>query len=466
VKALHRAGIEVILDVVYNHTAEGGEDGPTLCYKGFENSVYYMLKEGDRRKYADYSGCGNTLNTNHAVVRRMIRDSVHYWVSAMHVDGLRFDLASILSRDEFGQPMANAPILSDLESDPVLAGIKLIAEAWDTQAYQLGNFAGGNWKEWNGVFRDEVRGFVKGDRGSTRKLANRLLGSPDLYEHHGRPAENCINFVTCHDGFTLNDLVSYTDKHNESNLENNRDGTTHNLSWNCGSEGPTSDPEIEALRNRQIKNLLAINFLSVGTPMLLMGDEVRRTQMGNNNAYCQDNETSWLDWKLLNTNTDLLRFVRYLIELRLEFVIAQEQQRLTLTEFLSQAKARWHGVHLDEPDWGEDSHSLAVTIQSAKAGRLVHFIFNAWWEPLEFELPQPCRQTGWRRLIDTSLPSPLDINDTLHAAVFDGFRYKAQPRSTSVLFCEIFHDAGFGGWRKLGKPNLVPANHYFKPRKS
>ena len=449
VKALHRAGLEVILDVVYNHTAEGSENGPTLCYRGFENSIYYILKENEQRSYADYSGCGNTLNTNHAIVRRMIHDSVHYWVSTMHVDGLRFDLASILSRDESGRPMANAPILSDLESDPVLAGIKLIAEAWDTQTYQLGSFAGGNWKEWNGLFRDQVRGFVKGDRGSARGLASRLLGSPDLYEHHRRPAENSVNFITCHDGFTLNDLVSYNHKHNESNLENNRDGTDNNLSWNCGAEGPASDLEIESLRNRQIKNLLTITFLAMGTPMLLMGDEARRTQQGNNNAYCQDNELSWFDWTLLKKHTEILNFVKKLIRLRLEFAIEHEQLRLTLTEFLRQAKIRWHGIQLDEPDWGDQSHSLAVTLESARGERLMHLIFNAWQEPLEFQLPLPLEQTCWRRLIDTALPSPLDIHDTLHAIPIDRSSYSVQPHSTVVLSSESFKHDGYGGWRRL-----------------
>jgi len=450
VKALHRAGIEVILDVVYNHTAEGGKEGPTLCYRGFENSVYYLLEENAREAYADYSGCGNTLNTNHPVVLRMIHDSVHYWVSAMHVDGFRFDLAAILSRDQSGRPVPNAPILSDLESDPVLAGTKLIAEAWDTQVYQVGNFAGGNWKEWNGVFRDQVRGFIKGDHGMVGNLARRMLGSPDLYEHHGRSAENSINFITCHDGFTLNDLVSYNHKHNEANQENNRDGTDNNLSWNCGAEGPTADPEIERLRNRQIKNLLAINFLAIGTPMILMGDEARRTQRGNNNAYCQDNEISWFDWSLLEKHSEILRFLQQLIRLRGRFDTANEGHNLSLTEFLRRAEIRWHSVRLDEPDWGDDSRSLAVTLKSANAEQLIHLIFNAWWKPLEFQLPPPLAQSRWQRLLDTSLPRPFDIADAIHAVVcVEGSSYCVQPRSTLVLSSEASKQREFGGWRKL-----------------
>ena len=279
VKALHRAGIEVILDVVYNHTAEGDHTGPTFCFKGLENSAYYILDE-DRARYANYSGTGNTLNANQPVVRRMILDSLHYWVEEMHVDGFRFDLASILSRDEEGVPLANPPILWDIETDPVLAGTKLIAEAWDAAGlYQVGSFVGDHWKEWNGHFRDDVRAFLKGDRDMTEAVAARFLASPDLYGHEDREPEQSINFVTCHDGFTLNDLVSYNEKHNEANGEHNRDGHDYNLSWNCGVEGPTDDPEIERLRNRQIKNFFAVTLGALGVPMLLMGDEVRRTQL-------------------------------------------------------------------------------------------------------------------------------------------------------------------------------------------
>jgi glycogen operon protein len=284
VKALHRAGLELILDVVFNHTTEGGLTGPTLCYRGLANDFYYIL-ENDKSRYADYTGCGNTLNANQPIVRRMILDSLRYWVTEMHVDGFRFDLASILSRDETGRPLPNPPVLWDIESDPLLAGTKLIAEAWDAAGlYQVGSFIGDTWQEWNGRFRDEVRRFLRGNNGSVSGVATRLLGSPDIYGHKDREAEQSINFVTSHDGFTLNDLVSYNHKHNEANGENSRDGTDHNLSWNCGVEGQTNDPTVEALRNRQVKNFLTLELLAVGTPMLLMGDEVRRTQRGNNNA--------------------------------------------------------------------------------------------------------------------------------------------------------------------------------------
>ena len=317
VKALHRAGIEVILDVVYNHTAEGNETGPTLCFRGFANEVYYILDQ-DRAHYANYSGTGNTLNANRAIVRRMILDSLRYWVAEMHVDGFRFDLAAILSRDESGRPLENPPVPWDIESDPILAGTKLIAEAWDAAGlYQVGSFIGDSWKEWNGRFRDDVRGFVKGDRGTVRMMAQRVLGSPDIFGYREREPEQSLNFVTCHDGFTLNDLVSYNSKHNEANGEGNRDGMDNNLSWNCGIEGPSDDEAVERLRCRQVKNLIVSLLTSLGTPMLLMGDEMRRTQRGNNNAYCQDNEVSWLDWSLLDRHRDLHRFVRMLISHRL-----------------------------------------------------------------------------------------------------------------------------------------------------
>ena len=280
VKALHRAGIEVILDVVFNHTAEGDERGPTQCFRGIDNPTYYILDDGGAR-YANYTGCGNTFNSNQPVVRRLIVDSLRYWVSEMHVDGFRFDLASILSRDPSGHPLANPPVVWDIESDPTLAGIKLLAEAWDAAGlYQVGSFVGDAFKEWNGRFRDDFRDFFRGTPGSVRRVADRMVGSPELYRHKQREAEQSVNFVTCHDGFTLNDLVSYNEKHNEANGEANRDGTDDNRSWNCGSEGPTDDPAVEKLRNRQVKNFFTVTLLSLGLPMLSMGDEVRRTQGG------------------------------------------------------------------------------------------------------------------------------------------------------------------------------------------
>ncbi len=442
VKALHRAGIEVILDVVFNHTTEGHEYGPTLCYRGFENRAYYILDE-DTGRYANYSGCGNTLNAGNSVVRRMIIDSLHHWVNAMHVDGFRFDLASILTRDENGNPLANPPVLWDIESDPVLAGTKLIAEAWDAAGlYQVGSFIGESWKEWNGKFRDDVRSFMKGDRGTVSRVASRLLGSPDLYAHQDREPEQSINFITCHDGFTLNDLVSFNEKHNEANGEENRDGLNDNLSWNCGVEGPTSDPAIESLRNRQVKNFLTVTLLAFGAPMLLMGDEMRQTQGGNNNAYCQDNEISWLDWSRLENHAAIHRFVKSLIAARLRWDTADPNGGGSLSQILSQARIQWHGVKLSQPDWGPDSHSIALTAWSRRGRLLTHIMVNAYWEPLAFELPPVLNLQGktWHRWIDTALEPPEDIGSWGHTAAVPGSTYLVQPRSIVVLMERIGKD--------------------------
>ncbi len=435
VKALHRAGIEVILDVVFNHTAEGGADGPTINLRGIDNSTYYILEQ-DRARYADYSGCGNTLNGNNPIVRRMIVDSLRYWVTEMHVDGFRFDLASILSRDSTGRPLASPPVLWDIETEPALAGTKLIAEAWDAAGlYQVGTFIGDAWKEWNGRFRDDCRDFVRGAPGVVGRFADRLLGSPDVYGHKGREPEQSVNFVTCHDGFTLNDLVSYNDKHNEPNREHNRDGANDNRSWNCGIEGPSDDPEVEALRNRQVKNVLTITMLALGVPMILMGDEVRRTQGGNNNAYCHDDESTWFDWSLVEKHADVHRFVTHLAARRLWRDVAREHQRVSLTQLIAESSKTWHGVALEQPDWGEDSHSIAFTVE--KHGLIVHLIFNAYWEPLAFELPSAAN--AWRRWLDTSLPSPADVVEWEKAPPVTSRTYQAGPRSVVILYARSGH---------------------------
>jgi len=431
VKALHRAGLEVILDVVYNHTAEGPRDGPTLFLRGLENAAYYIL-EADRARYADYTGTGNTLNANHPVVRRLILDSLHYWVEEMHVDGFRFDLAAILSRDESGHPMANPPIVRDIESDPVLAGTKLIAEAWDAAGlYQVGSFVGDWWKEWNGRFRDDVRGFIRGDAGTVGRMADRVLGSPDVYGRQEREPEKSVNFVTCHDGFTLNDLVSYDRKHNEANGEDSRDGSDDNRSWNCGVEGPTDDPAIERLRNRQVKNFFAVVLLALGTPMLLMGDEMRRTQRGNNNGYGLDDDTTWLDWSLLDRHADVRRFVRLLIRHRLQRESSRPEWAMTLNELLRRGTVKWHGVRLDQPDWGFASHALAATVRSPSGRQHLHVMMNAWSEPLAFALPPVER--GWRRWIDTSREPPEDICEWDAAPALPSGPYEVAPRSLAVL---------------------------------
>jgi isoamylase len=443
VKALHRAGIEVILDVVFNHTAEGNHLGPTLCFRGLENSAYYIL-EADHSHYANYSGTGNTLNTNHPVVRRMILDSLRYWVEAMHVDGFRFDLASILDRDESGNLMPSPPVLWDIDSDPVLADTKLIAEAWDAAGlYQVGSFIGDSWREWNGRFRDDIRSFFRGDDRTVGNLADRLLGSPQIYGHKKREAEESVNFVTCHDGFTLNDLVSYNQKHNEANGEDNRDGTNDNRSWNCGVEGPTNDPAIERLRNRQVKNFLTVTLLALGLPMISMGDEVRRTQNGNNNAYCQDDETSWFDWTLVSKHADVHRFVTMINARRLFRDLEPERQSVTLNEILRESNKAWHGVRLGQPDWSDSSHSLTITAEGPNKEYSFHVILNAYWEALEFELPKPGDndRNFWRRWIDTTLESPLDIVDWEKAPSVPGSTYRVGPRSVVVLFALIGNGA-------------------------
>ncbi len=436
VKALHRAGIEVILDVVYNHTAESDQSGPTFCMRGLENSVYYML-EKDKSRYANFSGTGNTLNANHSMVRRLIIDSLHYWVKEMHVDGFRFDLAAILSRDESGQPLANPPILWSIETDPVLAGTKLIAEAWDAAGlYQVGSFIGDRWKEWNGRFRDDVRSFFRGDPGLVPQVGSRFFASPDLYEHEDREPEQSINFITCHDGFTLNDLVSFNQKHNETNMEGNRDGSDDNLSWNCGEEGSTDNPQIEKLRNRQVKNFLTMTLLALGVPMILMGDEMRRTQRGNNNAYCQDNEISWLDWGLLEKHADIHRFVKRLIRVRRNLDVFRENHGLSLAKLLHQAQIEWHGVKLNQPDWGYNSHSLAFTVQAR--GDRFNIIFNAFSGALEFEIPTLSGdgKVGWRRVIDTYYESPQDFCDWKDAPVIRSSTYLVHPYSIVALVAE------------------------------
>ena len=444
VKALHRAGIEVILDVVFNHTAEGNEGGPTFCLRGLDNNTYYIL-DPDRSHYSNYTGTGNTLNANHPVVRRMIVDSLRYWVQEMHVDGFRFDLASILTRDADGHVMPSPPVLWDIESDPALAGTKLIAEAWDAAGlYQVGSFIGDSWKEWNGRFRDDVRDFFRAEPGSVARLADRIIGSPELYSHKNREPEQSVNFVTCHDGFTLNDLVSYNGKHNEANDEGNRDGAQDNRSWNCGVEGPTDDPAIETLRNRQVKNFLAVTLLAFGVPMILMGDEVRRTQGGNNNAYCHDNEMNWFDWTMVDKHADLHRFVSLLTERRLLRDVEHEQRRLTLSELILRARKEWHGVKLHQPDWTPDSHSLAFCTVLPKERLLVHFILNAYWEPLEFELPPAngIQADPWQRWIDTALGSPHDIVAWKAAIRVRGHSYRAESRSVVVLFARLGDQAG------------------------
>jgi isoamylase len=431
VKALHRAGIEVILDVVFNHTAEGDKTGPTLSLRGLDNPTYYLLDAANRAKYVDDTGCGNTVNGNEPIVRRMILDCLRYWVEHMHVDGFRFDLAASLSRGEDGEPLTHPPILLDIEADPVLAGTKVIAEAWDAAGlYQLANFGCTRWSVWNGQFRDHVRRFVAGQTGSVGPLGDNIVGSANLFQHADRLPSRSVNFVTAHDGFTLNDLVSYNAKHNAANGEQNRDGTDDNFSWNCGVEGPTDDAEIEALRRQQIKNFLTILLFSEGRPMLLMGDEVRRTQQGNNNGYSQDNTISWFDWDDVGRHAEMLRFARGVIRFHQESKIFRDR---TFWGEPGATKITWHGVRVGEAEWGDDSHSLAYELLHEETGEHLHVILNAYFEPLVFELPEPAPGRAWRRLLDTALESPEDFCDPPAALASGLGKYACQPRSSVVL---------------------------------
>jgi len=356
-------------------------------------------------------------------------------VETMHVDGFRFDLASILSRDESGQPLPNPPVLWDIESDPALAGTKLLAEAWDAAGlYQVGSFVGDAWKEWNGRFRDDVRDFFRSEPGALRRVADRIVGSPEIYGHKQREPEQSVNFVTCHDGFTLNDLVSYNGKHNEANGEDNRDGANDNASWNCGVEGLTDNSEVEVLRNRQVKNFFTVTLMSLGVPMIVMGDEVRRSQAGNNNGYCQDNETSWLDWSLLEKHADVHRFVKLVIVRRLLRDVEHEQERLSLTRLIDQANKAWHGVKLFQPDWSDDSHSIAFDAELKREGMRFYLILNAYWEPLTFELPRLEVGRAWHRWIDTGLESPDDIVPWQTAPAVTADSYRVGARSVVTLF--------------------------------
>jgi isoamylase len=367
----------------------------------------------------------------------MIVDSLRYWVREMHVDGFRFDLAAVLSRDEDGTPLATAPVIADIASDPVLADVKLVAEAWDASGlYQIGRFTDKGWVEWNGRFRDEVRGFVKGDNRTVAPLACRILGSRDLYRLHPDQPARTINFVTCHDGFTMRDLVSYNAKHNEANLEANRDGADDQHSWNCGAEGETEDPDINRLRSRQVRNLLALTLLSAGTPMLLMGDELGRTQRGNNNPYCIDDETTWLDWSGSETHADIHRFTRAVIALRRQHrLVSPDAGPQQVGEPLVLRRIEWHGVRLHQPDWSDESHSLAGTVHFETDLVLLYFASNAYWQPLEFELPPLIPGYGpWRLGIDTSQSAPQDVCIGPEAPTVDSASLLVQPRSSVFLY--------------------------------
>jgi len=439
VRAFHAAGIEVILDVVFNHTAEGSEIGPTYNFRGLDNQLYYLLDEKGR--YLNFTGCGNTVNSNHPVVRNLLLSCLSNMVAEGDVDGFRFDLASVMGRDLNGEVLVKPPVIEMISEDALMSEAKMIAEPWDAAGlYQVGSFPGGQrWSVWNGRYRDDVRRFWRGEPGMISALATRLCGSDDLY--HGRGPLHSINFITCHDGFTLNDLVSYDHKHNEANGEANRDGNDANMSWNCGVEGPTDDPAILAIRNRQARNLIATLMVSQGVPMLLGGDEFLRTQQGNNNAWCQDNAISWVDWTQAQRNADFLRFVRQLIALRMRHTALRRKSFFGLTG--PTPDIVWHGSDPLRPDFSPESRAIALALDGRRVDRhpLVdrdfYMIFNAHWEPIEFRIPASPTGRPWRRTVDTALPSPddaLGLDEGPVVPIMDPYRVEA--RSMVILVSE------------------------------
>ncbi len=433
VKALHAAGIEVILDMVFNHTGEGNEEGRTLSLRGFDNSVYYIV-DPQSGVYANYSGCGNTVNCNHPVVRDLIIDALCYWVTEMHIDGFRFDLASILGRGSNGEVLTNPPLLERIAGNPVLANTKLIAEAWDAAGlYQVGTFPNfGRWAEWNGKFRDDIRRFVRGDKGMVPVLATRLAGSSDLYQDDGRDPYHSINFITSHDGFTLADLVSYQTKHNEANGEYNADGDDHSFSANHGVEGSTNDPATLALRAQQLRNFATLLILAHGVPMLLAGDEMARSQDGNNNAWCQDNAISWIDWSDLERNRSLFRFFRNLIAFRQRHALLRP--RHFEGEESGERRLVWHGRELNRPDWSDTSHSLGMHLQGQADEVEIYLIVHAADYGADFNLPKPGNSTLWRRFIDTSLEAgQTSCIPGEEQEVADQHSYRVRERSVVVL---------------------------------
>jgi isoamylase len=452
VRAFHDAGIEVFLDVVFNHTGEGDDRGRTFSFRGLDNCLYYMISP--QGTYLNFSGCGNTVNCNHPVVRDLIMTCLHYWVADMHVDGLRFDLASVFGRDSHGNVLMEPPIVEMIAEDGVLADTKLIAEPWDAVGlYQVGTFHGKRWSEWNGRFRDDVRRFWRGDQGMAGELATRMCGSSDLYESNRQSPLHSINFITCHDGFTLWDLVSYNHKHNYANGEDNRDGSNDNYSWNCVThdaghgDGPTRDLDVLDLRLRQAKNLLTTLLLSQGVPMLLAGDEFLRTQKGNNNAWCQDNDLSWVDWTLTKSHADFHRFVTMLIALRKRHPALRRRQffRGRGLDNNLPPDIIWHGVVPELPDFSPFSRTLAFALDGSQIDRGTehppdrdfYVVCNAWINAVEFRIPRsPCGRP-WRRAIDTALPSPMDILDPDDGPVIaDGSLYPVTAHSMLVLISE------------------------------
>jgi len=442
VRELHKAGLEVILDVVFNHTAEGNEYGPSFCFRGLDNQIYYILNE-KKRYYQNYTGCGNTVNCNNPVTRTFILDCLYYWVIEMHIDGFRFDLGSILGRNSKGELMENPPVLEQIAEDPVLRNTKIIAEAWDAGgAYQVGWFPGGRWAEWNDKYRDDVRKFWRGDPNQVQFLATRLSGSADLYLRDGRKPFHSINFITSHDGFTLKDLVSYNRKHNDENGEENRDGSENNNSANYGFEGGTENPLIEDLRLRQLKNFLTTLFISQGTPMLLGGDEFGRTQRGNNNAYCQDNEISWFDWMLLEKNAELFNFTSALIAFRKRHRVFSRPEFYTGKggTYNALPDVSWFNVDGEQLDWEEADFAFSMRIdgescdiENDRDDSDFFIMFNAGLNAVKFTIPENQHGKKWFRFLDTAIPPPYDITPRCGNPIEVSGTYKLKSRSVVIL---------------------------------
>lgn len=440
IKELHKNGIEVMLDVVFNHTAEGDHRGPTISFKGIDNKAYYMLTPDGY--YYNFSGTGNTLNCNHPVVRNMVLDCLRYWASEYHIDGFRFDLAAILGRAQDGSPLNNPPLLESLAHDPVLGKCKLIAEAWDAGGlYQVGSFpAYGRWAEWNGKYRDTLRRLLKGEENLIGDLSQGLQGSPDLYSSRGTAAG--VNFITCHDGFTLYDLFAYNGKHNEANGENNNDGNDNNYSWNCGWEGETEDPGINTLRHRQIKNALSLLMVSQGVPMILMGDEMGRTKYGNNNTYCHDNELNWLNWDLIDKNSDIYYFAKHIINFRRNHAVLRNRDHFRNMDYKGTGypDISFHGVQAWNADWSESSRVLAIMLDGghAKNGFVrddtIYIAVNMYWDALPFELPHLPEEKKWHMSVNTDMPAPFDFQK-LNEEPFleDQYSCLLGPRSVVIL---------------------------------
>lgn len=430
VKELHKNGIEVILDVVFNHTAEGNEHGPIYSFKGIDCGTYYILDQ--RHHLQDYTGCGNTFNSNNPITRELIRRCLQYWVSEMHVDGFRFDLGAILMRGTFGEPLDHAPIIDAISEDPILATTKLIAEPWDASGlYRLGGFYPNKdrWSEWNDKFRETMRHFIKGDQGEKRKFAIAICGSDDIFNRETRTPSASLDYITCHDGFTLRDLVSYNSKNNTANAENDHDGNPSNTSWNCGIEGETDDPDVLQIREQQMRNFHLTLMITQGTPMLLMGDEYGHTRYGNNNSWCQDSTLNWFLWDKLKEKSGYYRFYKELIHFRKRYNV------LPFGRYLTPDDVQWHGVNPFDPDWEGDTRFIAMTIKDPENKYQFYVAFNMHQEQITLTLPDAPFPSGWHKIVDTSAAPPMDFINEMEAPLIEQGPLTLNRHTSILLKC-------------------------------